>query len=79
MVQAVYEVGIDISSQKSKIITHDMIKASAKSVNMGCIERGMSNALLKQRNRLGILPVGARSCCSPSTLYLADATALLFL
>jgi arsenate reductase (thioredoxin) len=33
------EVGIDISGQKSKIITEDMIKASAKSVNMGCVER----------------------------------------
>lgn len=33
------EVGIDISSQKSKIITEDMIRSSAKSVNMGCIER----------------------------------------
>jgi protein-tyrosine-phosphatase len=38
-VQAMSEVGIDISSQKSKIITEDMIKSSAKSVNMGCIER----------------------------------------
>jgi arsenate reductase (thioredoxin) len=38
-VQAMSEVGIDISSQKSKVITEDMIKASAKSVNMGCIER----------------------------------------
>ena len=27
------------SSQKSKIITEDMIRSSAKSVNMGCIER----------------------------------------
>ena len=33
------EVGVDISSQKSKIITEDMIRSSAKSVNMGCIER----------------------------------------
>ena len=33
------EVGIDISGQKSKIITEDMIKSSEKSVNMGCIER----------------------------------------
>ena len=32
------EVGIDISNQKSKIITEDMIRSSAKSVNMGCIE-----------------------------------------
>lgn len=38
-VQAMKEVGVDISSQKSKIITEDMIRSSAKSVNMGCIER----------------------------------------
>src|SRR5918998_276471 len=38
-VQAMSEAGIDISSQKSKLITEDMIKTSAKSVNMGCIER----------------------------------------
>jgi arsenate reductase len=38
-VQAMKEVGIDISSQKSKIITEDMIRSSTKSVNMGCIER----------------------------------------
>jgi protein-tyrosine-phosphatase len=33
------EVGIDISNQKSKIITEDMIKSSEKSVNMGCIDK----------------------------------------
>jgi protein-tyrosine-phosphatase len=33
-IQAMSEVGIDISSQKSKIITEDMIKSSEKSVNM---------------------------------------------
>jgi arsenate reductase len=38
-IQAMSEVGIDISNQKSKIITEDMIRNSAKSVNMGCIER----------------------------------------
>jgi arsenate reductase (thioredoxin) len=38
-VQAMKEVGVDISSQKSKIITEDMIRSSAKSVNMGCVER----------------------------------------
>jgi arsenate reductase (thioredoxin) len=38
-VQAMSEIGIDISNQKSKIITEDMIRSSAKSVNMGCIER----------------------------------------
>src|SRR5215212_5638261 len=38
-VQVMNEVGIDISTQKSKIITEDMIRSSAKSVNIGCIER----------------------------------------
>ena len=38
-VQAMSEVGIDISNQKSKIITEDMIRSSAKSVNMGCLEK----------------------------------------
>ena len=37
--EAMKEVGVDISNQKSKILTEDMIKSSAKSVNMGCIER----------------------------------------
>lgn len=38
-VQAMQEVGIDISAQKAKIITEDMIKASAKAVNMGCMDQ----------------------------------------
>jgi protein-tyrosine-phosphatase len=38
-VQAMNEVSVDISNQKSKIITEDMIRSSAKSVNMGCIEK----------------------------------------
>jgi arsenate reductase (thioredoxin) len=37
-VQVMKEVGIDISSQKSKIITEDMIKGAEKSVNMGCMD-----------------------------------------
>jgi arsenate reductase (thioredoxin) len=53
-VKAMEEVGIDIRSQKSKIITEDMIKSSAKSVNMGCMEKAeMSDAFHKQHNRLG--------------------------
>ncbi len=38
-VQAMKEAGIDISNQKSKIITDDMIRGSAKAVNMGCMDR----------------------------------------
>lgn len=33
-VQAMKEVGIDISSQKSKIITEDLVRSSAKSINL---------------------------------------------
>jgi protein-tyrosine-phosphatase len=38
-VQAMKEVGVDISHQKSKIITEDMIRSSARTVNMGCIDQ----------------------------------------
>jgi arsenate reductase len=38
-VQVMKEVGIDISRQKPKIITEDMIRSSERSVNMGCIEK----------------------------------------
>jgi arsenate reductase (thioredoxin) len=38
-VQAMKEVGIDISSQKSKVITGEMIRNSSKAVNMGCMDK----------------------------------------
>src|ERR687895_504299 len=38
-VQVMNEIGVDISSQKSKIITEDMIRSSERSVNMGCIDK----------------------------------------
>ncbi|MGC1932753.1 MAG: hypothetical protein WA667_27585, partial [Candidatus Nitrosopolaris sp.] len=38
-IEATKEVGIDISKQRSKIITEDMIRQSAARVNMGCIQR----------------------------------------
>jgi protein-tyrosine-phosphatase len=38
-IEVMKEIGIDISGQKSKIITEDMIKSSEKSVNMGCIDK----------------------------------------
>ncbi|HEX6252807.1 MAG TPA: arsenate reductase ArsC [Nitrososphaera sp.] len=38
-VQAMKEIGINISNHKSKIITEDMIRSSEKSVNMGCIDK----------------------------------------
>ncbi|MCI0558241.1 MAG: arsenate reductase ArsC [Nitrososphaera sp.] len=37
-VQAMKEIGIDISGQKPKIVTDDMIRNSAKAVNMGCMD-----------------------------------------
>jgi arsenate reductase len=38
-VQAMGEAGIDISAQKSKTITGDMIRDCAMAVNMGCTDR----------------------------------------
>jgi protein-tyrosine-phosphatase len=38
-IQVMKEVGIDISKQKSKIITEDMIRNSAVRVNMGCMDK----------------------------------------
>ena len=38
-VQAMREVGIDISGNKSKIITEHTIRNSAKAVNMGCMDQ----------------------------------------
>lgn len=38
-VQTMNEVGIDISRQKSKIVTDDMIRGSVRAVNMGCMDR----------------------------------------
>ena len=39
VIQAMNEVGIDISNQKSKDITEDMMRNSIKIVNMGCMEK----------------------------------------
>lgn len=38
-IQAMKEAGIDISSQKSKVITDEMIRNSEKAVNMGCMDK----------------------------------------
>ena len=38
-IEAMREVGIDISNQKSKILTEDMVKKSTVRVNMGCVEK----------------------------------------
>ena len=53
-IEAMKEVGIDISKQRPKIITEDMIRQSTARVNMGCIRREfLSHFILTQRNRLG--------------------------
>jgi arsenate reductase len=39
VVQAMKELGIDISNQKSKILTEDMIRNAAVRVNMGCMDK----------------------------------------
>jgi protein-tyrosine-phosphatase len=39
VIQVMRELGIDISKQKAKIITEDMIKNSSVRVNMGCMDK----------------------------------------
>jgi protein-tyrosine-phosphatase len=45
MVQAMGEVGVDIKQQKPKDITEDMMRNSAKIVNMGCMDKSFCPTL----------------------------------
>jgi arsenate reductase (thioredoxin) len=45
VIQTMKEVSIDISKQKSKIITEDMIRDAAVRVNMGCMDKEACPAL----------------------------------
>lgn len=38
-IQVMKEIGIDISNQKPKVITEEMVRNSTARVNMGCIDR----------------------------------------
>ena len=44
-IEVMREVGIDISNQKSKDITEDMMRNSAKIVNMGCMDNSFCPTL----------------------------------
>ena len=44
-VQVMQEVGIDITGQKPKVLSDEMIKKSAKIVNMGCMDKESCPAL----------------------------------
>ena len=45
VIKVMKEVGIDISNQKSKDITEDMMRNSAKIVNMGCMDKSFCPTL----------------------------------
>jgi protein-tyrosine-phosphatase len=47
-VQVMSEVGVDITGQKSKGITEDMIRNSSKVVNMGCMDKESCPTLFLQ-------------------------------
>jgi arsenate reductase (thioredoxin) len=47
-VEVMREVSIDISNQKSKEVTEDMIRNSSNIVNMGCIEKESCPTLFLQ-------------------------------
>jgi len=38
-IQVMEEVGIDISKQRPKDLTEDMMRSSTKIINMGCMEK----------------------------------------
>ena len=44
-IQAMNEIGIDLSKQKSKDLTEDMMRNSDKIINMGCMERNFCPTL----------------------------------
>ena len=39
VIEVMREVGVDISNQRPKILTEEMVKQSSIKVNMGCIEK----------------------------------------
>jgi arsenate reductase (thioredoxin) len=44
-IQAMKEIGIDISKEKSKDLTEDMIRNSDKIINMGCMDKNFCPTL----------------------------------
>ena len=44
-IEAMKEIGIDISNQKSKLVTNEMINDSESVVNMGCMDKEACPAL----------------------------------
>ena len=44
-IKAMKEIGIDITDQKPKVLTDEMIRKSSKIVNMGCMDRQSCPAL----------------------------------
>ncbi len=52
-VQVMKDVGIDISKQKPKEITEDMIRNATKIINMGCMDKNFVLLYLFLKSRLG--------------------------
>ena len=44
-IKAMSQIGIDISKQKPKEITEDMIRNATKIINMGCMDKGFCPTL----------------------------------
>ena len=49
VVEAMKEVGIDISKQKSKMLTDEMIRDSDNVVNMGCMDKTFCPTICYQK------------------------------
>ncbi len=50
VIQVMKEIGIDVSKQKSKILTEDMIRNAVVRVNMGCMEKESCPSLTTYEN-----------------------------
>ena len=50
VVEAMREVGIDISLQKSKELTDEMIRGSDNVVNMGCMDKSFCPTIFSQKS-----------------------------
>ena len=59
-VEVMKEVGVDISGQKPKELTEDMMRNAAKIINMGCMDKDFCPALFAPKVVYGLVNRGAK-------------------
>ena len=56
-VKAMSQIGIDISKQKPKELSEDMIRNATKIINMGCMDKGFCPTCLSTKLKTGALKI----------------------